>query len=60
MATPEFHYEDPFPLGKDETEYALLTDKYVETTEFEGKPILKVHPEALTMIAQAGMRDIAF
>ncbi|MDA0349263.1 MAG: fumarate hydratase [Verrucomicrobia bacterium] len=60
MPTPEFHYQDPFPLGKDETEYALLSSEYVEESEFDGKPILKVNPEALTLIAQAGMRDIAF
>ena len=60
MATPEFYYQDPFPLAKDETEYALLSSDYVEVSEFDGTPILKVHPEALTLIAQAGMRDIAF
>ena len=60
MATPEFHYQNPFPLGEDKTEYALLSSEYVELSEFDGKPILKVNPEALTLIAQAGMRDIAF
>ena len=60
MATPEFQYQDPFPLTGDKTEYNLLTSEYVEVTEFEGQPILKVQPEALTMIAQAAMRDIAF
>lgn len=47
-------------MGEDKTEYALLSPDYVETTEFEGQPILKIQPEALTMLAQAGMRDIAF
>jgi fumarate hydratase, class I len=60
MATPEFHYQNPFPLTGDRTEYNLLTSEYVEVSEFEGKPILKVNPEALTMVAQAAMRDIAF
>ena len=60
MTNPEFSYREPFPLGEDQTEYALLSSDYVETTEFEGKPILKILPEALTMLAQAGMRDIAF
>lgn len=60
MATPPFHYQDPFPLKTDRTEYALLAKEYVEVTEFEGKPILKVQPEALTLVAQAAMRDIAF
>lgn len=60
MSSPEFSYGEPFPLGEDKTEYALLSPDYVETTEFEGQPILKIQPEALTMLAQAGMRDIAF
>ena len=29
MATPEFNYQEPFPLGKDETEYYLLTKDHV-------------------------------
>ena len=33
MATP-FHYQDPFPLGKDETEYFLLTKDGISVTEF--------------------------
>lgn len=60
MADPEFYYQNPFPLGADKTEYRLLTNEYVSVSEFEGKPILKVHPEALTLIAQAGFRDISF
>ncbi len=60
MSSPEFSYGEPFPLGEDKTEYALLSSDYVEATEFEGRPMLKIQPEALTMLAQAGMRDIAF
>lgn len=57
---PPFVYQDPFPLSKDTTEYRLLTHEYVETVEFEGQPMLKIQPEALTAVAQAGLRDIAF
>jgi len=60
MATPEFHYQDTFPLGKDETEYRLLSRDYVSVAQFEGKEMLKVQPEALTLIAQEGFHDIAF
>ena len=59
MATP-FQYQDPFPLGKDDTEYYLLTRDGVSVGEFEGKPILKVSPEALTAVARAAFRDCAF
>ncbi|MFA5256836.1 MAG: fumarate hydratase [Opitutales bacterium] len=60
MATPEFIYQDTFPLGKDDTEYRLLSKDYVSVAEFEGKEMLKVQPEALTLIAQEGFHDIAF
>ncbi len=60
MATPPFNYQQPFPLGKDETEYYLLTNEHVSTAQFEGKEILKVEPEALTKIAKAAMHDCSF
>jgi len=40
MATPAFHYQDPFPLGKDETKYRLLTKEGVSGAAFEGKEIV--------------------
>lgn len=60
MATPPFKYQDPFPMGKDTTEYYLLTKEGVSVTEFEGNQILKVAPEALTQLANACFRDCAF
>lgn len=60
MATPAFKYQDPFPLGKDDTEYYLLTKDHVSVTQFEGKEILKVEAEGLTKLARAAMRDCSF
>lgn len=60
MATPEFVYQDPFPLEKDDTQYRLLTRDYVSVTHFDGKEILKVDPQALTFLANEAMRDISF
>ena len=60
MATPPFRYQEPFPLGKDDTEYYLLTRDHVSTSTFEGREILKVAPEALTKIARTAMRDCSF
>ncbi len=60
MATPEFHYQDTYPLGKDDTEYRLVSKDYVSVAQFEGQEILKVQPEALTLVAQQGFHDIAF
>ena len=59
MATT-FHYQHPFPLGEDKTEYYLLTKDYVSVSEFEGTPILKVEKEGLTAMANAAFRDVSF
>ncbi len=58
--TPEFKYAPMFQLGKDETEYYLLSKEGISMGEFEGKPILKVAPEALTALANQCFRDVNF
>jgi fumarate hydratase class I len=60
MATPEFIYQDPLPLEKDTTKYRLLTKDYVSVTKFDGKEILKIEPEALTLLASVAIRDVSF
>jgi len=60
MATPEFKYQDPFPLGPDSTKYRLLTKEGASVATFEGKEILKVNPAALTNLANQAMRDVSF
>ena len=60
MPTPPFNYQDPFPLGKDTTEYYCLSKNYVSVAQFEGQEMLKVDPEALTVLAKAAMRDCSF
>jgi len=60
MSTPEFKYQNPFPLGKDDTEYYLLSKDYISTAQFEGREILKVQPEALRLLARTAMRDCSF
>lgn len=59
-AKPEFKYAPMFQLGKDTTEYYLLTKDYVNESEFEGHKILKIEPEALTAMANAAFRDVNF
>ena len=56
-AKPEFKYAPMFQLGKDTTEYYLLTKDYVSESEFEGHKILKIEPEALTAMANAAFRE---
>jgi len=60
MATPAFHYHEMFPLGADETDYTLVSKEGVEVAQFEGHDVLKVSPEALTLVAQEGFKNIAF
>jgi fumarate hydratase class I len=60
MATPEFKYQDPFPLGPDSTKYRLLTKEGVSVATFEGKEILKVNQAALTNLTNQAMRDVSF
>ncbi len=59
MAKP-FKFQETFPLGKEKTEYYLLTSDYVSTTEFNGKKMLVVEKEGLTVLAQQAMRDASF
>ena len=47
-------------MGEDKTAYYLLTKEHVSTTMFEGKEILKVEAEGLTMLAKVAFRDVAF
>ena len=56
----EFKYAPMFQLGKDETEYYLLTKDHVSVSEFEGKPILKIEAEGLTKMANAAFSDVSF
>jgi fumarate hydratase class I len=57
---PDFKYAPMFQLGEDTTEYYLLTKEGVSVSEFEGKPMLKVTPDALTRMANAAFRDVSF
>ena len=57
-----FVYQDPFPLGKDETKFRLLegSGKYVSTETFNGQEVLKVDPEGLKVLANQAMREVSF
>ncbi|MEX0583117.1 MAG: fumarate hydratase, partial [Sneathiella sp.] len=56
---PEFHYQEVFSLGKDDTPYRKLTSDHVSTLNVDGKEILKIEPEALSMLAATAMHDVA-
>nr|HMS38116.1 fumarate hydratase [Arachnia sp.] len=57
---PEFRYVDMLPIGEDTTPYRLLTADGVEVVEGpDGASFLKVAPEALELLAETAMHDIA-
>ncbi|MFP1592774.1 fumarate hydratase [Escherichia coli] len=48
-------------MGKDNTKGTiLLTSDYVSVAHFDGETILKVEPEALTLLAQQAFHDASF
>ena len=60
MPTKPFHYQEPFPLGPDTTEYELITKDYVKTENWNGHEMLVVDPEALTLIANVASHNCSF
>lgn len=57
---PELKYAPMFQVGEDTTEYYHLTSEHVSLGNFEGKEILKVTPEALTMLIERAFTDVNF
>ena len=55
----EFVFSEIFPLGPDNTEYRLLSKDGVSEVETPLGTFLKVTPEAITLLTETAMRDIA-
>jgi fumarate hydratase class I len=55
----EFDYQEMFEHGSDPTVYRKLTADHVATTTFEGREVLKVAPEALSLLAREAMDDVS-
>jgi len=60
MSNTPFHFQEAFPLGKDTTEYEKISSEHVSVEEFNGQPILKIEPEALTLLANEAFKAISF
>ncbi|MFT5904548.1 MAG: fumarate hydratase class I [Cryomorphaceae bacterium] len=60
MSTPEFHYQKPFPLGPDKTEYELISTEGVSIEKLGEREILTVSQEAITHLANEGSKAICF
>ena len=52
-------YHELFPLGADDAPYRKLTGEHVTTGRFEGRRIVKIEPEALTLLAAEAFADSA-
>jgi fumarate hydratase class I len=55
----EFEYQQIFEIGRDKTEYRLISNKYVSEIKVDGKQVLKIDLPGLTLIAQDAMRDVS-
>ena len=56
---PDFNYEPLFQVGEDDTQYELLTKDHVSTIEVDGHRVLKVEPEALTLLANRAFTNVS-
>ncbi|MFC1610521.1 fumarate hydratase [Myxococcota bacterium] len=56
----DFEYFPSFPMGKDQTEYELLTNDYVRVEKMGGREFLVVAPEGLTFLAKKAFHNVAF
>ncbi len=59
MSASRFIFETMFPLAKDDTQYRLLTEDFVSQAGFEGRPVLKVDPRGLTLLAEKAFTDVS-
>jgi fumarate hydratase class I len=55
----EFNYSPMFPVSEDKTEYIQISDSYVNKSVMDGVEILKIDPEALTLLTQRAFKDVS-
>lgn len=60
MSQTPFHYQEAFPLSTDTTEYEKISSEHVSVVDFEGQSVLKVEPEALTLLANEALKAVSF
>jgi fumarate hydratase class I len=56
---PNFQFTELLPLGDDPTPYRLLTTDGVSVTEAASRRFLEVEPEAMRLLTETAMHDIA-
>ena len=55
----EFQFQEMFPHGPDTTPYRKLSSDFVGTTKINGRDVLTVDPQALTLLTAAAFHDIS-
>jgi fumarate hydratase, class I len=60
MSTPDFHYQKPFPLGPDQTEYELLSTDGISLEMHGEREVLVVSREAITQLSNEASKAICF
>lgn len=60
MSDTPFHYQKPFPLGPDTTEYDCISTEGISVEQLGDREILSVQAEALTMLANEAIKAISF
>ena len=56
----EFHYQEPFPILKDDTQYRKLSSEYLKVEYLGGREILTIDPRALELLAEQALADVSF
>ncbi|ADQ82530.1 fumarate hydratase [Riemerella anatipestifer] len=56
----EFHYQEPFPILKDDTPYKKLTSEYVKVEKLGDREILSVDSKGLELLAENALADVSF
>ncbi|MBV8538645.1 MAG: fumarate hydratase, partial [Alphaproteobacteria bacterium] len=56
---PDFAFRDIIELRDHPTSYRQLTSDHVGAASFDGQKVLKVDPQALTMLAAEAFKDIS-
>jgi fumarate hydratase class I len=60
MPETPFIYQDIYAIGPDTTTYEKISSDYVSTSDFHGELILRIQPEAITLLANEAFKAINF
>jgi fumarate hydratase class I len=55
----EFQYSPILPKTRPDCEWVHITSDYVEQVTWDGRTFLKVHPDALSLIAERAFKEIS-